>query len=44
MALRNTLRRKKRLTVTVISMALGVAICDTGFNVQQSVKDSTCRT
>ena len=39
MALRNTLRRKKRLTVTVISMALGVAICDTGFNVQQSVKD-----
>lgn len=39
MALRNILRRKKRLTITVISMALGVAIFSTGFNVQQSIKN-----
>ncbi len=38
MAFRNTLRRKNRLIVTVISMALGVAIFNAGFNVQQSVK------
>lgn len=39
MALRNALRQKKRFIVTVISVALGVAIFDTGFNVQRSVKN-----
>lgn len=37
MALRNTLRRKKYLFVTVFSMALGVAVFNTGFNVRQSL-------
>lgn len=36
-ALRNTLRKKRRLAVTVAAMALGVAIFDTGFNVRQSL-------
>ena len=39
LAFENTLRRKKRLAVTVAAMALGVAIFNTGFNVQQSLKD-----
>ncbi|MDP4103326.1 MAG: FtsX-like permease family protein [Bacillota bacterium] len=39
MAIRNSLRRKKRFLVTVASMALGVAIFNTGFNVQQSIKN-----
>ncbi len=39
LAFENTLRRKKRLAVTVVAMALGVAIFNTGFNVQQSLKD-----
>jgi len=39
MALRNTLRRKKRLAITMVAMALGVAIFSTGFNVQQSIKN-----
>lgn len=39
MALRNVLRRKKRLVITVITMALGVAIFSTGFSVQQSIKN-----
>jgi putative ABC transport system permease protein len=39
MAVRNTMRRKKRLAVTVISMAIGVAIFDSGFNVRESLKD-----
>lgn len=38
LAYRNTMRRKNRLAVTVVSMALGVAIFSTGFNVQQSLK------
>jgi putative ABC transport system permease protein len=38
-ALENTLRRKKRLAITVAAMALGVAMFATGFNVQQSLKD-----
>lgn len=38
LAFENTRRRKKRLAVTVIAMALGVAIFNTGFNVQQSLR------
>lgn len=37
LAFRNTLRRKKRLAVTVAAMALGVAIFSTGFNVRQAL-------
>jgi putative ABC transport system permease protein len=37
LAFRNALRRKKRLAVTVLTMALGVAIFSTGFNVRQSL-------
>ena len=37
LALRNTLRRKGRLVITVATMALGVAIFSTGFNVRQSL-------
>ncbi len=37
LALRNTVRRKKRLLVTIMTMALGVAIFSTGFNVRQSL-------
>jgi len=37
LALRNTMRRKKRLAITIITMALGVAIFSTGFNVQQPI-------
>ncbi len=37
LAFRNTLRRKKRLAITVLTMALGVAIFSTGFNVRQSL-------
>jgi putative ABC transport system permease protein len=39
LAFENAMRRKKRLAVTVAAMALGVAIFNTGFNVQQSLKD-----
>ncbi len=39
LALRNTMRKKTRLAITVISMALGVAIFSTGFNVRQSIYD-----
>lgn len=39
LAFENTMRRKKRLAITVAAMALGVAIFNTGFNVQQSLKD-----
>ena len=34
---RNTRRRKKRLAITVLTMALGVAIFSTGFNVRHSL-------
>jgi putative ABC transport system permease protein len=37
LAFRNTLRRKKRLAITIVTMALGVAIFSTGFNVRQSL-------
>lgn len=37
LAFRNTLRRKKRLAITVATMALGVAIFSTGFNVRQAL-------
>ncbi len=37
MAIRNTLRQKKRLSITMLTMALGVAIFSTGFNVRQSL-------
>ena len=37
LAFRNTLRRKRRLLVTVVTMALGVAIFSTGFNVRESL-------
>ncbi len=36
---RNTLRRKRRLMVTVFTMALGVAIFSAGFNVRQSLRN-----
>ncbi len=37
LASRNALRNKRRLAVTILTMALGVAIFDTGFNVRQSL-------
>jgi putative ABC transport system permease protein len=37
LALRNLLRRKRRLMVTVTTMALGVAIFSTGFNVRAAL-------
>jgi putative ABC transport system permease protein len=37
LAIRNSLRNSRRLTVTIITMALGVAIFSTGFNVRQSL-------
>ena len=37
LALRNSMRQKRRLAVTVLAMALGVAIFSTGFNVRQSL-------
>jgi len=37
LAVRNSLRRKKRLAITVATMALGVAIFNTGFNVRASL-------
>lgn len=37
LALRNSLRQKKRLLITVAAMALGVAIFSTGFNVRASL-------
>ncbi len=37
LAFRNTLRRKARLAITVATMALGVAIFSSGFNVRQTL-------
>lgn len=37
LAIRNSFRQKKRLTITVVTMALGVAIFNTGFNVRASL-------
>ncbi len=37
LAFRNTLRRKGRLAVTIATLALGVAIFSTGFNVRQAL-------
>jgi putative ABC transport system permease protein len=37
LAVRNSFRQKKRLTITVVTMALGVAIFNTGFNVRASL-------
>lgn len=37
LALRNTGRNSQRLAVTILAMALGVAIFSTGFNVRQSL-------
>lgn len=37
LAIRNSLRQKKRLAMTVGAMALGVAIFSTGFNVRESL-------
>ncbi len=37
LGIRNTFRQKRRLTVTIAAMALGVAIFATGFNVRQSL-------
>jgi putative ABC transport system permease protein len=37
MAMRNSIRNSRRLTVTILTMALGVAIFSTGFNVRQSL-------
>ena len=37
LAVRNSLRQKKRLAITVATMALGVAIFSTGFNVRASL-------
>lgn len=39
LALRNSFRNMRRLTVTILAMALGVAIFSTGFNVRQSLED-----
>jgi len=39
LAMRNVLRRKGRLAVTVLTMALGVAIFSTGFNLRQSLQN-----
>lgn len=39
LAARNILRRKARLAVTVLTMALGVALFSTGFNVRQSLEN-----
>lgn len=39
LALRNVLRRKKRLATTVVTIALGFAIFSSGFNVRQSLID-----
>ncbi len=39
LAIRNSLRNGKRLAVTIITMALGVAIFSTGFNVKQSLEN-----
>ena len=38
LALRNSIQREKRLAVSILAMALGVAIFSTGFNVRQSIK------
>lgn len=38
LAIRNTFRRKARLSITVLTMSLGVAIFSTAFNVRQSIK------
>ena len=37
LAIRNSLRNSRRLSVTIITMALGVAIFSTGFNVRASL-------
>ncbi|MFZ4547493.1 MAG: ABC transporter permease [Bacteroidales bacterium] len=37
LAARNSVRNSKRLAVTILAMALGVAIFSTGFNVRQSL-------
>lgn len=37
LAFRNTMRRKRRILVTILSMSLGVAIFSSGFNVRQSL-------
>ncbi len=37
LALKNSLRNSRRLAVTILAMALGVAIFSTGFNVRQSL-------
>ncbi len=37
LAFRNTMRRKQRLAITVATMALGVAIFSTGFNVREAI-------
>lgn len=44
LAFRNTMRRKGRLAITVATMALGVAIFSTGFNVRQSLVEFLART
>lgn len=37
LSLRNSLRNSKRLAITILAMAFGVAIFSTGFNVRQSL-------
>jgi putative ABC transport system permease protein len=37
LAIRNSQRNIQRLTITIVSMALGVAVFSTGFNVRQSL-------
>jgi len=39
LAIKNSLRNSRRLSVTIATMALGVAIFSTGFNVRQSLKN-----
>ncbi len=39
LAIKNTSRRKGRASITLITLALGVAIFSTGFNVRQAIKE-----
>ncbi|MFA5902349.1 MAG: FtsX-like permease family protein [Desulfobacula sp.] len=38
LAFRNSVRRKNRVLITILTMSLGVAVFNTGFNVRQSIK------
>ncbi len=44
LAIRNTLRRRQRMVITVTTMALGVAIFSTGFNIREALAVFLART